>query len=37
MENVSGTIGVACFKNGSKVLHARVNPSDDSLENGCLH
>lgn len=36
MENVNGTIGVVCFKNGSKVLHARVNPSDDFLENECI-
>lgn len=37
MENVNGTIGIVCFKNGSKVLHARVNPSDDFLENGCIN
>lgn len=36
MENVNGTIGVVCFKNDSKVLHARVNPSDDFLENECI-
>lgn len=35
MENVNGTIGVVCFKNG-KILHARVNPSDDFLENECI-